>query len=373
MKVLLIATVQSHICQFHKPLVEMLHERNCEVHVAARNNLSEKNGLKLGFVEQVFDVPFERSPFSPKNLKAYFRLRRIIRDGNYDVIYCNTPVGGVLGRLAARKTRTQGTKVIYTAHGFHFYKGSPKKNWAIWYPIEKFMSRFCDVLITINEEDFSFAKEHFSGDVEHIHGVGVREDRYHPVSYEDQLEMRRREGLKEDAFVVICTGELNENKNQKTLISAAAILREKIPNLKVLLAGNGPNEQELQDQISAEHLGNIVRLLGYRTDLEHVVPAVDVVVSCSKREGLPLNIVEAMLCKKPVVASINRGNSELVEDGKSGFLLEPEDVNGFADCLIRINADKQMAEQFGEAGYRKAQGYTVKAVKKELATILFGE
>ena len=235
------------------------------------------------------------------------------------------------------------------------------------------MSRFCDVLITINEEDFSFAKEHFSGDVEHIHGVGVREDRYHPVSYEDQLEMRRREGLKEDAFVVICTGELNENKNQKTLISAAAILREKIPNLKVLLAGNGPNEQELQDQISAEHLGNIVRLLGYRTDLEHVVPAVDVVVSCSKREGLPLNIVEAMLCKKPVVASINRGNSELVEDGKSGFLLEPEDVNGFADCLIRINEDKQMAEQFGEAGYRKAQGYTVKAVKKELATILFGE
>ena len=204
MKVLLIATVQSHICQFHKPLVEMLHERNCEVHVAARNNLSEKNGLKLGFVEQVFDVPFERSPFSPKNLKAYFRLRRIIRDGNYDVIYCNTPVGGVLGRLAARKTRTQGTKVIYTAHGFHFYKGSPKKNWAIWYPIEKFMSRFCDVLITINEEDFSFAKEHFSGDVEHIHGVGVREDRYHPVSYEDQLEMRRRAGLKEDAFVVVC-------------------------------------------------------------------------------------------------------------------------------------------------------------------------
>ena len=122
MKVLLVATVQSHICQFHRPLVAMLHEHGCEVHVAARNNLAEKNGLKLDFVEQVFDVPFQRSPFSPKNLGAYKQLKKIIDEGNYDVVHCNTPVGGVLGRLAARKARKRGTKVFYTAHGFHFYK-----------------------------------------------------------------------------------------------------------------------------------------------------------------------------------------------------------------------------------------------------------
>ena len=160
MKVLLIATVQSHICQFHKPLVAMLHEHGCEVHVAARNNLAEKNGLKLDFAEQVFDVPFQRSPFSPKNLGAYKQLKKIVGEGSYDVIHCNTPVGGVVGRLAARKSCKRGTKVFYTAHGFHFYKGAPKKNWLIWYPVEKFMCRHTDKLITINEEDYQIGRAH---------------------------------------------------------------------------------------------------------------------------------------------------------------------------------------------------------------------
>lgn len=171
MKVLLVATVQSHICQFHRPLVAMLHEHGCEVHVAARNNLAEKNGLKLDFVEQVFDVPFQRSPFSPKNLGAYKQLKKIIDEGNYDVVHCNTPVGGVLGRLAARKARKRGTKVFYTAHGFHFYKGAPKKNWLIWYPVEKFMCRHTDKLITITQEDYDLASAKFPTQVERIHGV----------------------------------------------------------------------------------------------------------------------------------------------------------------------------------------------------------
>ena len=78
MKVLLTATVQSHICQFHKLLVDVLHNHGCEVHVAARNNLVEKNGLKLDFVEKVYDIPFSRSPKSCENIKAYKELKEII-------------------------------------------------------------------------------------------------------------------------------------------------------------------------------------------------------------------------------------------------------------------------------------------------------
>lgn len=127
MKVLLVATVQSHICQFHKPLVNMLHEHGVEVHVAARNNLAEKNGLALDFVEKVFDIPFARSPKSKNNIIAYKQLKKIIDEGHYDVVHCNTPMGGIVTRLAARNARKHGTKVYYTAHGFHFYKGAPKK------------------------------------------------------------------------------------------------------------------------------------------------------------------------------------------------------------------------------------------------------
>ena len=165
------------------------------------------------------------------------------------------------------------------------------------------MAKYCDLLITINKEDYALAQKKFSKrtKVAHIHGVGVDENRYHPATPEAQLAMRQAEGLSPADFVILCTGELNENKNQKTLISAAAQLKDRLPNMKILLAGNGPKEQELRSQIQAEGLEDVVKLLGYRTDLEKVVPAVDLVVSCSKREGMPLNIIEAMLCKKPVV------------------------------------------------------------------------
>lgn len=372
-KVLLIATVQSHICQFHRPLAAMLHEQGCEVHVAARNNLAEKNGLKLDFAEQVFDVPFQRSPFSPKNLKAYRQLRRIIDQGGYDVIHCNTPVGGVLGRLAARKARKQGTKVFYTAHGFHFYQGAPKKNWLIWYPVEKFMCRYTDKLITINEEDFRLAQSKFPVEVCHIHGVGVSTNRYHLHSLEEEAYLRKKEALDSEDFVVLCTGELNENKDQKTLIHAAQLCRDEIPNMKVLLAGNGSMKETLQTQIVQNDLQDRIRLLGYRTDLENVVPVADAIVSCSHREGLGLNLIEGMLCGKPVIAAENRGHRELVASGVTGYLFPPGDSAALAEKLIEFHAAKKQKE-LGTAGYEKALQYTQEQVQRELAEIYgYGE
>ena len=373
MKVLLVATVQSHICQFHKPLVAMLHEHGCEVHVAARNNLAEKNGLKLDFVEQIFDAPFQRSPFSPKNLGAYKQLKKIIDEGSYDVIHCNTPVGGVLGRLAARKARKHGTKVFYTAHGFHFYKGAPKKNWLIWYPVEKFMCRYTDKLITINEEDYQLARSKFPVETCHIHGVGVSVSRYHPHSAEEEEALRKAESLAAQAFVVLCTGELNANKDQRTLIDAAVLCGDRIPELKVLLAGNGPLESALREQITNNHAENFVRLLGYRTDLERVVPAADVIVSCSHREGLGLNLIEGMLCGKPVIAVENRGHRELIDNGVTGYLVPISDSCALSEALIKIYKSS-VRQKLGRMGYEKAQQYTDRSVRQELKELYgYGE
>lgn len=368
MKVLLVATVQSHICQFHRPLVAMLHEHGCEVHVAARNNLAEKNGLKLDFVERVFDVPFQRSPFSPKNLGAYKQLKKIIGEGGYDIVHCNTPVGGVVGRLAARKSRKRGTKVFYTAHGFHFYKGAPKKNWLIWYPVEKFMCRYTDKLITINEEDYQLARSKFPVKTCHIHGVGVSVSRYHPHSAEEEEAFRKEESLSAQDFVVLCTGELNANKDQRTLINAAVLCRDRIPELKVLLAGNGPLESALREQIAENHAEGYIRLLGYRTDLERVVPTADVIVSCSHREGLGLNLIEGMLCGKPVIAVENRGHRELIENGVTGYLVPIGDSCILAERLVQLHNDGNQKE-LGQAGYKKVQLYTDANVQQELVHI----
>lgn len=370
MRVLLTATVQSHICQFHKPLAEVLHAQGCEVHVAAKDNLAEKNGLKLDFVEKVFDVPFARSPKNPDNIKAYHQLKKIIDEGEYDIIHCNTPMGGIVTRLAARKARKKGTKVIYMAHGFHFYKGASWKNWLVFYPIERIMARLCDVVITINEEDYALAKAKFHTQVEHLHGVGVSEERYHPVSPEESSAMRAAEGLTNENFVILCTGELNKNKDQKTLISAAGMLKDKIPEMKVLLAGNGPLEGELREQIRCLGLEQNVKLLGYRTDLEKVVPCVDLVVSCSHREGMPLNIIEAMLCEKPVVATVNRGHTELVESDRSGYLFTPGDMSRLSECIDRVHDSSKAAHLMGVRGYHTAVKYAVPSIKTEINDLI---
>ena len=151
-KVLLVATVQSHICQFHLPLIDMLHEEGYEVHVAAKNNLSQKKGLKLDNADKVFDVSFERSPFNKKNIQAYKELKKIIKDNKYDIIHCNTPMGGFLARVIGKKYRKKGMKIIYTAHGFHFFKGAPKLNWILYYPIEKYLSKYTDCLINFMQQ-----------------------------------------------------------------------------------------------------------------------------------------------------------------------------------------------------------------------------
>ena len=370
MKILYTATVLSHICQFHLPHMKRLQEQGWEVHVAAHDNLAVKNGLQLKYCDRFIETPFSRSPKSPDNLRAYRQLKGLLAEERYDLILCNTPMGGIVTRLAAKKARRNGTKVIYMAHGFHFFKGSSKAAWLLYYPIEKYMAKSCDLLITINKEDYALAMEKFSKrtKIAHIHGVGVDEQRYHPAAPEEQLAMRQSEGLSPSDFVILCTGELNENKNQKTLISAAAMLKDKIPNLKVLLAGNGPKEQELREQIQAEGLEGIVKLLGYRTDLEKLVPAVDLVVSCSRREGMPLNIIEAMLCKKPVVASHNRGHDELVENNITGFLVDAGSPAAFSAAIQQFFAHKR--SESGEAGFQRAASYTAQAVSQELLKLL---
>lgn len=371
MKVLLTATVQSHICQFHKPLVEVLHAYGCVVHVAARDNLAEKNGLKLDFVEKVFNIPFARSPKNTDNIHAYKELKKIIETENYDVIHCNTPMGGIVTRLAARKARRTGTKVYYTAHGFHFYKGAPKKNWIVFYPVERFFSRITDTLITITYEDYRLADQKFHCQVEHIHGVGVSESRYCPASQEEKNNLRTEMGYGLTQKIILCVGELLPNKNQNMAIQMMKQIVKQFPNAVLLLAGNGPMKQKLEETITECKLQKNIFLLGYCTCLEKYQKIADVVVSCSKREGLPLNLVEAMLTANPVVATINRGHKELIHDGENGYLVEVNDYKGMADKVCLLLGDPRIKEQISKKAVIFAAYYGAESVKKELEKIYF--
>ena len=368
-KVLLTATVQSHICQFHKPLVQVLHNKGYEVHVAARDNLAEKNGLKLDFADKVYDVPFARSPKSLDNLRAYRQLKKIIDSGDYDVIHCNTPMGGIVTRLASIGARRKGTKVYYTAHGFHFYKGAPKKNWLFFYPIELLFSWMTDKIITITDEDYKLARKRFFCRAYRIHGVGVDEQRYTSVSDEEKKQLKTEMGFKPDQKIILCVGELLPNKNQYMAIHMMKEIVKVYPDAQLLIAGNGSEKENLESEIRRCGLQNNVQMLGYVTNLQDYQHITDVSVSCSKREGLPLNIVEAMLSKTPVVASYNRGHRELIRDGETGYIVKVDDVKAMAEKVLVLLGDEIVTERICARAKNNALNYGFANVKRELSLI----
>lgn len=368
-KVLLVATVQSHICQFHKPLVDVLHKMDCEVHVAAYDNLATKKGLKLDFVEKVYNLPFARSPKDTSNIKAYKMLKIILDENNYDVVHCNTPMGGIVTRLAAKAVHKRGTKVIYTAHGFHFYNGAPWKNWFFFYPVEKFFSTLTDVIITITQEDYKLACDKFDCKIEYIHGVGVDERRYFQVSEEEKLQLRDKMGYSATQKLILCIGELNANKNQIMAIKAMHKVVEKFPDALLILAGNGPMEKFLKEVIKQEGLDMNVQMIGYVSNLQDYQHVIDVQVCCSHREGLPLNVVESMMSGNPVVAGLNRGHRELIHDNDNGFLVAQNDSNALAEKVLFLLEDKSEYERIRANARKSAMQYGYVNVKRELNAI----
>lgn len=343
-KVLLTATVQSHIAQFHLPLINMLKENGYIIHVAARNNLNEKNGLRIIGADEVFDIPFERSPLRTNNIKAYKKLKEVIRNNNYDVIHCNTPMGGIITRLAAKNTRKNGTKVIYTAHGFHFYKGASIKNWIIYYPIEKFMCRYTDILITITKEDYKLANNNFNVKVKRINGVGVNTEKYFKLPFVNVDKKKNELGINSNK-VILCIGELNKNKNQINILKALVEIKREFPDVKLLLAGNGPLLNYLKEKVKEYGIEKEVEFLGYRTDLNDFINISDIIVSSSLREGLPLNVMEAMVCGKPAIVSDNRGHRELIEDSVNGYIIKTNNSVEFAEKIKLLLNDSELYEK----------------------------
>lgn len=329
-KVLFTATIDGHIRVFHQPYLNWFKENDFEVHVAAKGDES--------FVDATFKYPidFQRSPLSRQNWKAYKQLKSIIEKETFDIIHCHTPTAGVLTRLAARKSRKKGTKVIYTAHGFHFYKGAGFKNWFLFFTIEWLLSFFTDVLITINKEDFSTAKKYFgSNKVRHVHGVGVDLNKYNPPTLEENKRLRDEIGVSENDFVLVYPAEFSHRKNQPMLIKAVHKAKEQIPSIKLLLAGRGDFEP-LAKLVSELNLDDTVINLGFRYDIDKFIRSSDIGVSTSRQEGLPINVLEAMSSGKAMVVTNVRGNYDLVDEGENGFLVELGDIDSFANRIIDL-------------------------------------
>ncbi len=364
MKVLFVASIIGHINAFHLPYLEMFKKMGYETHVAA------KGERELPFVDEIYDIPFERSPIKISNLSAFKKLKKLIKENEYDVIHCHTPVAAFLTRLAARKVRKKGTKVIYTAHGFHFFNGAPLKNWLIFFPVEWISSFFTDILVTINKEDFAFAKRHMHAKrIEYVHGVGMNEKKIAPSSISCE-EKKRELGIPENAKVILSIGELNENKNHKVIIRALAKLDN--PDVHYVIAGKGSCENSLKQFAASLGVEKQVHLLGFRKDINELLDASDIFCFPSKREGLSVALMESIAAGLPVVCSNIRGNNDLITDGEGGYLCNPMDVDGFAQRIGVLVEDTSLCEKMSEVNKNNIKNFMLTSVAEEMRAIYFG-
>jgi glycosyltransferase EpsD len=321
-------------------------ERGWDVDVAAAGD------IHLPFTDNKYNIPIERSPFHRSNLTAYKQLKAIIKENRYNIIHCHTPLGGVLARLAARQARKHGTRVIYTAHGFHFFKGASIIHWLIYYPIEKQLSRYTDILITINKEDYQLAKTHGfkAKSIEQVHGVGVDTEKFQPIETNEKVKRRESFGYRADDFLIFYAAEFNRNKNQQLLLKVMHLLKGVVPRAKLLLAGEGELLEDCKALTEKLHINHMVDFIGFRSDLQEWMPMCDMAVASSLREGLPVNVMEAMACGLPVVAVANRGHRELVEENRTGWVVPCDDPAAFADKIKMLAEYATLKNQLGKHG-----------------------
>lgn len=370
-KVLFVATVvKTHMMQFHIPYLKMFKEMGWETAVASKNDYENPADCRIPYCDTYFDVPFERLPWRFRNILSYRMLKRIINEGDYDIIHCHTPVGAMIARLAAIGARKRGTKVIYTAHGFHFFKGAPRRNWLMFYPVEWMLAPLTDVLITINKEDHARALKRLRAKrIEYVPGVGIDTAKFRDLTI-DRKAKRRTLGYGEDDFLVLTVAEMTPNKNHITILKALSLLKAwgELDDIHYLICGRGEMWDSLAESVKAFGISDHVHFLGYRSDAPELYKASDLFAFVTFREGLSVALMEAMSSGMTIICSQIRGNTDLIDDNVSGVFSE-NNPNAVARHILSLYRDPERRAALGKAASEKVMLFDEKNVLQQVKDI----
>ncbi len=367
MRILYVTTISLTMNAFFKPHIDMLVKEGHEVDIACNCNDLPLDELYINLGCKVHQIDFSRSPLSSGNLKAFGQLKRVVKNGNYDIVHCHTPNASVITRLVCRKFRKKtGLKVFYTAHGLHFYKGAPKLNWTVYYPIEKFCSQFTDKLITINQEDYKLVQEKFKPrEALYVPGVGINLPKFENVQV-DRSAKRRELGIPEDAVLITSVGELSHRKNHSVVLQALAEVQNE--NIHYVIVGSGALLSDLQSLAEENEISHRIHFLGYRKDIAEIYTVSDICCLPSIHEGLPVALMEAMACGLPTVCSKIRGSTDLINE-ESGFLLDAHDVGGFAQAIFSLAENEEMRLKMGKINKERAHKYSIDTIVETMKSI----
>ena len=359
MKILYITTIGATM-RFFVNYICQLMEAGHQVDIAC----GEPGSLPQIFIEKgcsVHAFSYSRSPLKISNIIAVKEVKKLVQNEKYDIVHCHTPIAAACTRLACRTLRKKGTKVIYTAHGFHFYTGAPLLNWVIYYPIEWITSWYTDVLITINKEDYARAKNRFHAkQILYVPGVGIDTDKFRKNKEDNPI--REELEISGKAFVLLSVGELNENKNHEAVIRAIAGM-----HLVYVIVGEGRLKEQLENV--AKEVGSNVILTGYRTDIIDFYNTANAFILPSIREGLNVSLMEAMASGLPCLAGDIRGNRDLIDE-KGGCLFNPSDINEISKAIESIMSNPDGKGQYNQ---EKIKSYDYGTVNMKMNKIYFSE
>lgn len=368
MKILYVTTIGGTMKFFKDFICGLLSDGNT-VDIVANENSRPVAEYYRGWGCKVYHHSCTRSPINVGTLKAIKEIKKIVNENEYDIVHCHTPIAAMCTRLACIKARKKGTKVFYTAHGFHFYKGAPLKNWLMYYPIEKICSYFTDTLITINKEDYALAcKKMKAKKIEYVHGVGLDTKKIFDTVV-DRHKKREELGISDDAVMLLSVGELNQNKNHETIIKALAQVNDK--NVHYFIAGTGGKEEYLKSLAENLGLSENVHILGFRSDVVELYKVSDICVFPSIREGLGKAALEGMAAGLPLIASNNRGTRDYAIDGENALLCECLSAEQFATAIKKLIYDRMLCDKMRELNIQKVKPFDISNVILEMEKIYF--
>lgn len=369
-RILLVANVtKEHVLKFHVPTIKKLVENGWYVDVASGGKED------VPFCNRHIILPIDRSPFKGNIFSGIRILKKEIAKNNYDIIYCHTEVGGLVGRLAARSFRKKGVKVVKLDHGFYFYKGASWLTWVIHFTIDKLLSKMTDTFITINKEDYDLASEKFGYCKNYIiNGIGVDPTRFVIENREEiRSEYRNKLNIPHNAIVLIYLAELIKNKNQTFLMDTLKKVLEKRKDVYLVLAGIDHTDKKFERYASSIGVRDNIRFLGWRSDVNNLYAMSDICTASSIREGFGLNLVEAMYCGVPIIASNNRGHATIIRNGENGYLVEKQDIDTFASRILSLVNDTNLRQRFIEIADQEKSKYSSEKVTTHLIEILQNE
>lgn len=364
-KVLFISNT-ANFSKFNRPFMLWFKEHNWQVDYASPGE------EYVNDCDYQYSISIARSPFSLKNIKAYFELKKLLTENQYDIIHCHTPLGGVIGRLAAKRFwKKSKIKVIYTAHGFHFYKGASLVNWIFYYSVEKWLAKYTDIIVTINEEDFNRA-QHFHNkklSIYKIDGVGVNLQKFFPIQSEEEKKLlRQNKNFTMKDFILLYTAEFIPRKNHKLIFDILPNLKKNIPELKVIFCGKG-KLLEYYKSFSANNNMDYITFTGYTKDVADYCRISDLLVMPSFQEGLPMGMIEAIATGLPVVASNIRGHCDVIENNVNGFLINLDKKEEFFNSIIKLYNSPELRKKMGNENIQKAKKYSVDLAVTNMAKI----